>query len=128
MGQLECAALLVDAGASLEARNNQGATPLLMAATQGRDTVLRELLARGADATASDSYGRTALHLAAEGDHAECVRALLEVLKRGDRERATQGGATALLAAAAAGSRAVSPPHLLRTAALRSPAHCAVSV
>ncbi|XP_049862540.1 uncharacterized protein LOC126355974 [Schistocerca gregaria] len=107
MGQLECAALLVDAGASLEGRNNQGVTPLLMAATHGRDTVLRELLARGADATASDSYGRTALHLAAEGNHAECASALLEVLKGGDRERASQGGATALLAAAAAGNSAV---------------------
>jgi len=69
---------LIENGADIEARTNQGATPLLMAAQQGANVAVRFLLDRGADIEARDNEGNTPLHLAADNGHQETVTILLE--------------------------------------------------
>ncbi|BDI33506.1 hypothetical protein CCAX7_55570 [Capsulimonas corticalis] len=55
-----CAALL-DAGAKIDARNKDGATPLYFASLSMREKVSRFLVSRGADTNVRASKGRTAL-------------------------------------------------------------------
>jgi len=63
---------------SLETKDKDGLTPLLMAASKGASAVAEVLLAAGADVTAADDRGRTALHLAAENGHLDMARVLLD--------------------------------------------------
>ncbi|KAK1151482.1 ankyrin repeat and death domain-containing protein 1A-like [Acipenser oxyrinchus oxyrinchus] len=53
-------------------------TPFLLAAENGRLPVVQCFLGRGCDITLTDQDGKTALHLAAEGGHYQCVEALLD--------------------------------------------------
>ncbi|HEY8380280.1 MAG TPA: ankyrin repeat domain-containing protein [Nannocystis sp.] len=53
-------------------------TPLLAASFEGHAAVVEELLARGADVSARNVQGRTALHLAADQGHALIVAMLSE--------------------------------------------------
>jgi len=61
--------VLLDAGANLEARDEQGMTPLMLAARgHGNPDVLSVLLDAGADGTARNSAGQTAFDLAGGND------------------------------------------------------------
>ncbi len=60
-GHLEAVQALVQAGADVNARNNDGATPLLVAAFFCRTEIVQHLLAHGADKQAKDNAGKTAL-------------------------------------------------------------------
>jgi|APGre2960657505_1045072.scaffolds.fasta_scaffold16107_3 hypothetical protein len=60
-GHLEAVQALVQAGADVNARNNDGATPLLVAAFFCRTEIVQHLLAHGADKQAKDKAGKTAL-------------------------------------------------------------------
>jgi ankyrin repeat protein len=53
--------LLLDQGANIESRDEEGATPLMVAAEHGQSGVVRALLEKGADVEARDKYGFTAL-------------------------------------------------------------------
>lgn len=70
--------LLHEAGADLNARNEDDETPLFLAALTGNVEILRLLLASGADVDTPDSSGRTPLYAASLEGHVETVRALLE--------------------------------------------------
>jgi ankyrin repeat protein len=87
----EAAGELVRLGANLEAPDQDGLAPLLLAAVGGRKEILEALLAAGADATASDKRGRTVLHLAAR--HAS-VEAFAAILPAGDVSAKTDRGET----------------------------------
>jgi len=99
--------LLLDSGASVEARDEENRTPLINAAAHGQTELFNLLLERGADIQATDKYGNTALIAAA----CECAVATMPstydivktLLERGAEVNArTKDGTTALMSAAAA--------------------------
>ena len=99
------ARLLLEKGASLEARDKDGSTPLLLAATYGETGVVKLFLDKGAKIEATNTYGQTALIAAACNcpaidmpDTADSVRLLLE--NGADIEARDQEGGTPLMAAA----------------------------
>jgi ankyrin repeat protein len=65
--------LLLDHGAPLEARNNAGQTPLMMAALYGHVDTFRLLASRGAELDAADKRGRTALTFAARRGRLDAI-------------------------------------------------------
>ena len=77
-GDMETVRALLDDGADVNAKTNNGATALFAAATKGYAEIVRILLDRGADANARDQNGRTALHVGAEKGNTDIVQILLE--------------------------------------------------
>jgi ankyrin repeat protein len=75
------AATLLDQGAVIDARDEAGRTPLMLAVTQGQLEVVRLLLARGADPNAADNAGHTPLQQARQQNSRE-IAALLEGWQR----------------------------------------------
>jgi uncharacterized protein len=78
----EIAAMLLDAGADINARNRHkfagpGNSPLSGAVYQDRRDVVRFLIERGADLNQGDNAGFTPLHLAVATGHVEAARILL---------------------------------------------------
>ena len=69
-----CASQLLDAGATVDARDAAGRTPLAVAVQAGRLSLVRVLLARGASLVADDA-GNSPLHLAVAAP--DCLEALL---------------------------------------------------
>jgi hypothetical protein len=63
-GDLKQTALLLDQGAVIDARDEAGRTPLMLAVTQNRLEIVRLLLSRGADPNAADNAGHTPLQQA----------------------------------------------------------------
>jgi len=59
-GKTEIAKLLIEAGALLNAQNNEGSTALISAAFFCRPEIVKMLLARNADKTIKNKYGSTA--------------------------------------------------------------------
>ena len=101
----ETAALLVKAGANVNAANRYGVPPLALACTNGNAAVVRLLLDAGADANATMKGGETVLMMAARSGSVDAVKALLvRGAKHDARER---HGQTALMWAAAEGHAAV---------------------
>jgi ankyrin repeat protein len=80
-GDVAQATALLDQGAVIDARDEAGRTPLMLAVTQGRLEIVRLLLARGADPNAADNTGRTPLQQARLQNSRE-IAALLEGWQR----------------------------------------------
>ncbi len=59
-GKADLAKILIDAGADLDFRNNDGSTALISAAFFGRPEIVQLLLDAGADKTIKNKYGATA--------------------------------------------------------------------
>lgn len=72
--------LLLDKGADLNIRDEDGATPLFAAAAEGLSNVVRTLTATGRCDVNLAQYdtGRTPLHLLAYKGHAECIPDLID--------------------------------------------------
>ena len=85
-GRSAAARVLLRAGASLESRDGDGATPLALAAEHGHGDCALELLWRGADVAAADGEGATPRDAAAAAGRAD-VAALLEAWARGELRR-----------------------------------------
>ncbi|KAG6334089.1 hypothetical protein ID866_5005, partial [Astraeus odoratus] len=100
--------LLLKAGCPIDVRNFQQKTPLLVAAGRGYTSLVRVLLASGADVNAVDKYGDGALHWSlatatglAEENRVELIQVLLEAGSLSDLPDSRQN--TPLLLAAAGG-------------------------
>ena len=76
--------MLLEHGAQLEAKSNDGSTPLIHAAGSNCDSdedvkkVVKFLLDKGAALNAQDNNGTTALHWACCRGHLETARLLLD--------------------------------------------------
>ncbi|CAN6215310.1 unnamed protein product [Urochloa humidicola] len=105
-GHHEIAALLLENGADVNARNIYGQTALMQACRFGHWEVVQTLLVFRCNVSKVDSLSnRTALHVAAAGGHVKCARLLLAAAAAGGGggklvNRAASGGVTALHLAA----------------------------
>lgn len=70
--------LVAQKGVLIDARDNRGNTPAMLASTADRDDVLRVLIKAGADLKLKGSDGGTILHYAARKSNLAVVRTLLE--------------------------------------------------
>jgi ankyrin repeat protein len=77
-GHLDVARDLIEAGADVNAKDNEGLTPLYMCALGGHVEVARALIEAGADVNAKKDNGVTPLHMCAYTGHLEVSRALIE--------------------------------------------------
>ena len=78
-GSVDCANLLLDAGANVNALTKVHRAPLHLAAEANQEVVLRLLIRRGANADIQDRKGRTPLHRAAYEGCVATAEALLEL-------------------------------------------------
>ena len=76
VGAQESAAILLSAGAQVDARDANGANALHAAAVGSHVRTLAMLLEAGASHAARDADGRTAAHYAARGNAVPCLRLL----------------------------------------------------
>lgn len=89
-------------GASANATDAWGRTPLIVALQQGRQAVVEALIEAGADVRATDAWGRTPLLVAAQMKNAVAVRLLIQ---RGSPvDAANRNDITPLIAATQAGN------------------------
>ena len=72
----EVVQVLIDAGADMEAKNEKGRSPLLVASAFGKLDAVKLLVEAGAKVCATDSQGDTCLILAANFGHTDIVRYL----------------------------------------------------
>lgn len=71
---------LLEHGAKVNARDDKGTTPLILAAQFGKMQTVKALLAHGANPSLIGMYGMTALYIAGEiADYAEIARLLADV-------------------------------------------------
>lgn len=102
--RVENVRVLLDADADVNAMDEEGRTPLMLAAGSGQSAVVSELLRHLAQPNLVDKVGRTALWYAAAAGDANAVDALLAA--KAGAERADVSGATPLIVAAANGHAA----------------------
>jgi len=69
---------LLDQGANVNAKNNNGVPSLILETMRQRLDIIKFLLERGADVNAKDSNGRTALMWAVKGKQAPIAKLLIE--------------------------------------------------
>lgn len=96
-GHLIIAHLLIQAGANVDATNNQLLTPLMAAVEAGKINVISYLIKAGASVDSRGDYGMNALHIAAKNGNCEAVKILLESPKiKSQINSQDSGGYTAL--------------------------------
>jgi ankyrin repeat protein len=83
---------LIEKGARVSIRNNEGQTPLHLACQDGNVDAVDVLLASGADPTECDENGANTLHYAARRQHKETIRNIIDHVPestRGDFAKST---------------------------------------
>lgn len=101
-GQAKSVALLLGAGAAVDAARGDGVTALMLAAGSGCHECVGHLLVAGASPFRRDLRGDSALHHAARAGCEDCVQALLGA--GADPSSANRAGETAQQVASAAGA------------------------
>lgn len=79
-GSSEVVRLLVSHGSNVNFKDKIGRTPLLWAATNGHYDLVRTLLETGADVSAANNRGRTALHLAVDSTNTTHIEDIMSLL------------------------------------------------
>ena len=77
-----------------DTQDNEGRTPLHLAALKGDSETVKVLISAGADIHALNEEGATPLHLAAESGHSEVVRILIEAGADGSARVSNYSGVT----------------------------------
>lgn len=91
-GNADVIGLLLDHGAAVDARDNdEGATPLMLAASLGRSQAVAVLLRRGANPALRDRAGRTALDRARDTDDTGTLDLLKKALEQSALTSKTKG-------------------------------------
>jgi uncharacterized protein len=101
-GDMGTVVMLLERGAAINARNDEGATPLMLASSAGNIAIMKLLLLKGAEVNAASDEGITALTKAVFGGHRDAVLLLLHA--NADIDAATHGGINAIQAAEKAGN------------------------
>ena len=73
-GQSEMAGFLVEHGADLNARSTNGSTPLMMAVYEGKEAMVKQLIALGADRRLRNDYDEGAMDWAFKHQHLAIAR------------------------------------------------------
>jgi ankyrin repeat protein len=97
-GQIGALKALIEGGADMNYKNNEGSTPLITAAVFNRIEVSKVLIEAGADMNSKNNEGSTALHTAALLCRTEIVEVLLD--NGADKNVRNNAGRTALDAVA----------------------------
>jgi len=98
------AKFLIQKGADVNARSNNGATPLMMAAHEGRDSMVKMLLDAGADRNIKNGLGENALTWAMRYEHTDIAKMVAPTDEYNDaaaKPKATWGEAIRPVAAPA---------------------------
>jgi ankyrin repeat protein len=97
-GHKDVVEFLINKGADIKAKSNEGTTALICAARYGYKDIVEILINKGADIEVKNSDGWTALTLAAREGHKDIVEILIN--KGADIEAKDDDGWTALMYAA----------------------------
>jgi uncharacterized protein len=116
---IDLTTVLLDYGASLDARDRLGARPLSHAARSGHLEMVDLLLARGAAINARNLAGATALYFAAESGHTPIAQRLIE--RGADVKLTGRSGISPVAAASYAGNDAIVEALLAQGADARAP-------
>jgi Raf kinase inhibitor-like YbhB/YbcL family protein len=100
-GDARAAQSLIAGGADVNAMDDTGMTPLMVAASEGRTAIARMLIAAGANVNASSQDGSDALMRAASANRVEVMKLLLA--SGADANARSSSGMTALMVAAFGG-------------------------
>ncbi|KAK2669720.1 hypothetical protein RAB80_015246 [Fusarium oxysporum f. sp. vasinfectum] len=100
-GYVEVVKMLLERGADVTSKANNGVTPLEAASAEGHVEVVKMLLQKGADLTTKNNDGWTPLNAASSRGHAEVVKILLE--KGADVTTKNDSGRTPFMSASAKG-------------------------
>jgi len=120
-GHMKVLSLLLDRGADIEAKDNDGNTPLLWAINSQTEALVF-LLDRGADIEAKDSLGMTALQWVSSNGLTEHLTALLD--RGADIQSKNNGGLTSLHHAACVGHTEIVMLLLDRGADIETKGNC----
>ena len=101
----EITELLIANGADVNAKRDDGETPLHQAASKGRKKIIELLITKGADVSAKSDRGWTPLHQAADNGHKEVVELLID--KGADVNAMSDIGRTPLYWAADSGYKEI---------------------
>ncbi|KAH3749199.1 hypothetical protein DPMN_183691 [Dreissena polymorpha] len=102
--RLECAELLLKAGAQTNMKDKGGRTALHWAAHKGNVRLIKLLLSKGADCHMKDNEGQTAVHLCTRHKSPKCMTLLLRQLSPGEIDDQDRNKRTALHWAASYGN------------------------
>ena len=76
-GNLDTVQILISNGAELNAKDQDGITPLMWASSYGYSDIVKMLIVNGADVNAIDNNGETPLYYAVYNNYEDGVKVLL---------------------------------------------------
>jgi serine/threonine-protein phosphatase 6 regulatory ankyrin repeat subunit B len=95
-GNDDAVAFCVEKGCDVNFSTTYGTTALMLACKENHVSTVEVLFRLGASLSAKNKAGSTAIHFAAQGDHVDCIRRLLELtVQRQEEEDAAARAAAA---------------------------------